>query len=138
MQPAVPEHAPPQPVNTNPLAGATVTPTLAPETKLAKQVVPQLIPAGLLITVPPLAGVAWTVSVCGAVGEFDGVLTGVPLPELPESTRVTEPPPHPNRMLVRTRNAAQNPARRPPNWFTNSSCQAQNACRVVGPMLARR
>jgi len=42
----------------NPCAGLTVTATLVPETKLVVHALPQLIPEGLLRTVPPLAGVA--------------------------------------------------------------------------------
>ena len=56
VQPPVPEHAPPQPVNTKPWAGLTVTATFAPETKLVEQLLPQEIPAGLVATRPPFDG----------------------------------------------------------------------------------
>jgi len=50
----LPEHPPPlQPENTEPLAAAAVRVTLVPLEKLAEQVLPQLIPAGVLLTVPP-------------------------------------------------------------------------------------
>jgi hypothetical protein len=128
-------------VKANPWAGATVTATFAPETKLVEQVVPQEIPEGLLNTTPPFEGTACTVNAC-EVGAVDpgGFLVGVPPAELPESTRETvPPPPHPERMMVRrTINNPKEPVRRPPNWFTNSSWPGKNARRVLGAMLARR
>jgi hypothetical protein len=48
----VPVHAPDQPANEDPDAGVAVRATLVPLLKLAEQVLPQLIPAGLLVTVP--------------------------------------------------------------------------------------
>ncbi len=49
----VPEHPPPlQPVKVEPAAGAAVSVTAVPLVKLAEQVAPQVIPAGLLVTVP--------------------------------------------------------------------------------------
>jgi hypothetical protein len=49
----VPVHpAPLHPANVDPLAAAAVSITTCPLVKLAKHVVPQLIPAGLLVTVP--------------------------------------------------------------------------------------
>ena len=49
----VPEHPPPlQPVKMEPAAGAAVSVTAVPLVKLAEQVAPQVIPAGLLVTVP--------------------------------------------------------------------------------------
>jgi hypothetical protein len=50
---AVPVQAPLQPVKVYPLSGAAVSVTCVPGSKLAVQVVPQLIPAGALLTVPP-------------------------------------------------------------------------------------
>lgn len=44
--------APLQPVNVEPLAGVAVNVTVVPLAYDAKQVLPQLIPAGLLVTVP--------------------------------------------------------------------------------------
>jgi len=49
---AVPVQAPDQPVKLEPAAGAAVSVTDVPLLKLAEQVLPQLIPAGLLVTVP--------------------------------------------------------------------------------------
>jgi hypothetical protein len=49
---AVPVHAPLQPVKVEPVAAAAVSVTLVPETTVALQVVPQLMPAGLEVTVP--------------------------------------------------------------------------------------
>ncbi|PYM68547.1 MAG: hypothetical protein DME11_00055, partial [Candidatus Rokuibacteriota bacterium] len=72
----VPEHPPPlQPVKVEPAAGAAVSVTAVPLVKLAEQVAPQVIPAGLLVTVPVPAletvrakvGVKVTVNVSVAV-----------------------------------------------------------------------
>ena len=53
MQVPVPEHPPPdQPVNVEPVAGVAVSVTDVPYVKLFEQVAPQLIPAGLDVTVP--------------------------------------------------------------------------------------
>ena len=49
---AVPLHAPPQPVNVKPAAGVSASVTSAPCAKDAEQVDGQLIPTGLLLTVP--------------------------------------------------------------------------------------
>ncbi len=59
----MPEQAPLHPVKANPLPGLTVSATAVPVTNAAEQVLPQLIPAGLLTIVPPLAGEAFTFSV---------------------------------------------------------------------------
>ena len=48
----VPLHGADQPVNVDPLAGVAVSVTVDPLAKLAKHVLPQLIPAGLEVTVP--------------------------------------------------------------------------------------
>jgi len=48
----VPVHAPLHPMNTDPAAVDAVRVTVAPLAKLAAQAVPQLIPAGVLVTVP--------------------------------------------------------------------------------------
>src|SRR5439155_14989 len=53
VQAPVPEQPPPlQPVKVEPAAGAAVSVTAVPLAKLAEQVAPQVIPAGLLVTVP--------------------------------------------------------------------------------------
>src|SRR3984957_16340247 len=51
-QAPVPVHAPLQPVKVDPAAALAVSVTTVPLLKLALQVVPQLIPVGLLVTVP--------------------------------------------------------------------------------------
>jgi hypothetical protein len=51
-QEPVPEHAPVQPVKVEPDFGVAVRVTIAPGANLCVQVDPQLIPAGLLSTVP--------------------------------------------------------------------------------------
>ena len=59
----VPLHPPPlQPANVAPGSATAVSTTDAPDVKLAMQVVPQLIPAGALVTVPVPLPVAATVS----------------------------------------------------------------------------
>lgn len=58
----VPEQDPLQPAKDEPLAAAAVSVTEVPEPKLAEQVEPQLIPAGLLVTVPLPVPVLLTVN----------------------------------------------------------------------------
>ncbi len=48
----VPLHGPLQPANVEPALAAAVNVTEVPLAKLAVQVVPQLMPAGVLVTVP--------------------------------------------------------------------------------------
>jgi hypothetical protein len=48
----VPEHAPLQPAKVEPAAGAAVRVTAVPGVKDCAQLAPQLIPAGVLVTVP--------------------------------------------------------------------------------------
>src|SRR5207253_1418283 len=58
-----PLHPPPlQPVKAEPAAGLAVRVTAVPLAKLAEQIAPQLIPAGLLATVPAPAPAAETVT----------------------------------------------------------------------------
>ncbi|HZQ68154.1 MAG TPA: hypothetical protein VFA68_06515 [Terriglobales bacterium] len=52
VQAPVPEQAPPQPPNTDPAAGVAVSFTEVPAAKSELQVLPQLIPDGVLETVP--------------------------------------------------------------------------------------
>ena len=59
---SVPEHPPDQPVNTKPGFGAAVRVTVVPVANAAAQVGPQLIPAGLLVTVPVPEPVSETVN----------------------------------------------------------------------------
>lgn len=53
LQEPVPEHAPDQPANVLPALGVAVSVTDVPGSKVAEQVLPQVMPAGLLVTVPP-------------------------------------------------------------------------------------
>lgn len=48
----VPEHAPPQPLKTDPVAGDAVSVTLRPNGKSSVQSAPQLMPLGVDVTVP--------------------------------------------------------------------------------------
>jgi len=52
VQPAVPLQAPPQPEKLDPDAGLAVRVIFVPELKFAVQVFPQLMPDGLLLTLP--------------------------------------------------------------------------------------
>jgi hypothetical protein len=52
LQVPVPEQAPLQPANIEPVPGAAVNVTMVPLAKLAEQAVGQLTPAGLLVTMP--------------------------------------------------------------------------------------
>jgi hypothetical protein len=52
LQGPVPEHAPLQPPNVAPAAGVAVSVTSVPPGYVALQPLPQLIPEGLLVTVP--------------------------------------------------------------------------------------
>jgi hypothetical protein len=58
----VPEHAPDHPANVEPELAAALRVTAVPLEKLALQVVPQLIPAGLLVTVPAPVPLPWTIN----------------------------------------------------------------------------
>ncbi len=72
VQEPVPEHPPPlQPEKVEPAAGVAVRVTAAPLEKFAEQLVPQLMPAGELVTVPlPVpAGTTARAKVCGVVAQ---------------------------------------------------------------------
>ncbi len=87
----VPVHPPPlQPVKIEPAAGAAASVTAVPVVKLAEQVTPQVIPAGVLVTVPMPVPALETVrtKVCDAkvavtVVAAETVTTHVPVPEQP-------------------------------------------------------
>lgn len=52
LQAAVPLQLPVQPLNVNPASGVAFKLTVAPATKFKRQLVPQLMPEGVLVTVP--------------------------------------------------------------------------------------
>ena len=62
MHAPAPVHAPLQPVKVAPAAGVAVSVTAVPAANDAEQVVPQLMPAGALVTVPGPAPARLTVS----------------------------------------------------------------------------
>src|SRR5947209_4778176 len=89
-----PEQPPPlQPLKVEPAAGAAVSVTAVPLAKLAAQVAPQVMPAGLLVTVPaPVpaletvsvkVGVEAAVKVAVTVVAAETVTTHDPVPEHP-------------------------------------------------------
>ena len=75
---AVPEHAPDHCPNAKPVLGVAVSVTLVPLLKVAAQVGPQLIPAGVLVTVPVPEPFSATVN-CAEVGGGGGGGGGVKL-----------------------------------------------------------
>jgi hypothetical protein len=95
----VPEHPPPdQPLNIEPDAGAAVSVTELPAAKVAEHVAPQLIPAGLEVTVPLPEPAVVTVSrlpltLNVAVTDCAALIVTehVPVPEQP-------PPDHPAKL----------------------------------------
>ena len=72
-QEPLPLQAPPQPANTEPLAGAAVSVTRMPLANDAEQVAPQSIPARLLVTVPVPEPARFTVSANWAGGNVSNV-----------------------------------------------------------------
>src|SRR5258706_3908322 len=68
VQAPVPEHAPVQPVKVEPAVGVGVSVTIVPWLKLALQVAPQLMPAGVLATVPVPVPLRVTLSANGGGG----------------------------------------------------------------------
>jgi hypothetical protein len=62
LQFAVPVHAPDHPANVEPVVAVAVRTTGVPLAKLALHVVPQLMPEGLLVTVPVPVPALCTVS----------------------------------------------------------------------------
>src|SRR5947208_11519601 len=87
----VPEHPPPlQPLKVEPAAGAAVSVTAVPPAKLAEQVAPQLMPAGLLVTVPvpvpafeTVSVEVWSEKVAVTVVAAEIVTVQVPVPAQP-------------------------------------------------------
>src|SRR2546428_10058808 len=86
-----PEQPPPvQPLKVEPAAGAAVSVTAVPLAKLAAQVAPQVMPAGLLVTVPAPVPALETVSVkvcrvkvAVTVVAAESVTVQAPVPEQP-------------------------------------------------------
>jgi hypothetical protein len=67
-QAAVPPQAPDQPAKTEPGAGVSVSETIVPDGKSVVHVAPQLIPAGVLVTVPEPVPASETVTgTCGGM-----------------------------------------------------------------------
>src|SRR5438132_6829110 len=89
VQAPVPEQPPLQPVKVEPAAGTAVSVTAVPFVKLAEQVAPQVIPAGLLVTVPVPAPAGVTVNtkvgakVAVTVVAAESVTVQAPVPEQP-------------------------------------------------------
>jgi len=90
VQVPAPEHPPPlQPLKVEPAAGTAVSITAVPLVKLAAQVAPQVMPAGLLVTLPAPAPALETVSVKVGVNvavtvvAAETVTTHDPVPEQP-------------------------------------------------------
>jgi hypothetical protein len=75
VQELVPEHAPLHPPKVEPLVALAVRVTEVPLAKLALHVLPQLIPAGLLVTVPEPLPASVTLS-CGEEGDGGGFSPG--------------------------------------------------------------
>src|SRR5207249_11056562 len=87
-----PEQPPPlQPLKVEPAAGAAVSVTAVPLVKLAAQVAPQVMPAGLLVTVPAPVPALETVraKVCGV----DVAVTVVAARKVAEQAAVAEQAP---------------------------------------------
>src|SRR5207249_886663 len=92
VQAAVPVQPPPlQPVKVEPAAGLAVRVTAVPLAKLAEHVAPQLIPAGLLATVPAPAPAGVTVSAKVGVKVAVTVVAAV-MVSLHAPVRVQPPP----------------------------------------------
>jgi hypothetical protein len=96
----VPEHAPPQPAKVWPAPAVADSETVVPWLKLAEQVPPQLMPAGLEVTVPSpdfetVRGYWLRVKVAVTVVLAVTVVVQVPVPEHPppDQPEKTEPAP---------------------------------------------
>jgi hypothetical protein len=118
----VPEQAPLQPVKALPRAGTTVRAMVLPVTKSLVQVSPQLMPAGLLTTMPPVAGTACTVKAKAGVAPAPLDMPPPPPPSMVFGLGPPPPPPHPAREV--SSNTMPEKAsfhHRPPSWFTEVS-----------------
>ena len=89
MQEPVPEQAPDQPVKSELVSGFAVSVTDVPLSNLALHARPQLIPDGLLVTVPPPVPAFWIV-ISIDNGEVTLVPWGEPQPARKVERRATE------------------------------------------------
>jgi hypothetical protein len=90
LQVSVPVQAPAQPAKVEFAFGAAVSATTAPLVKLALHVAPQLIPAGLLVTVPAPVPALCTVSEKELVGGGVEVLLLAPQPQRRNETNAIQ------------------------------------------------
>jgi hypothetical protein len=93
VQVAVPLQAPDQPAKVEPEAGEAVRVTGVPLVKLALHVVPQLMPAGVLVTVPPPVPARATLSVGAAAAVLKVAVTAVLAVRAREQVEVPEQAP---------------------------------------------
>jgi hypothetical protein len=92
LQPPAPEQFPLQPEKSEPAAAVAMSATVDPLTKFAEHDVPQLIPAGLLVTVPlPLPANTTETLKLPWVGVSLNT-TPQPIPQLPEMPAVDAVP----------------------------------------------
>ena len=101
VQFSTPTHPPPfQPAKVEPAAAVAVSVICVPETKLAEHVPPQLIPEGLLVTVPePLpAGATDSMKLCG-IAEKIAATVGLPAKVYVQgAVPLHTVPPHPEKV----------------------------------------
>ena len=92
----VPEQSPLQPVKFEPASAAAVSVTVLPDVKTAEQVVPQLIPGGLDVTVPePLPAFVTVTAGEEAEALYAASASTSPEPKLLFGTTVLPPQPGP-------------------------------------------
>src|SRR2546427_3542281 len=89
---AAPLQAPPQPLNRAWVPDVAVSITVAPTLKLAEQLDPQVIPAGLLVTSPPAGPREITVNVTEIGVEVAGTAVAAPAPTVQVPVPLHPPP----------------------------------------------